>query len=123
MFLDAGALIAITRGERTVNVRLQAAHEAEDEVRTHSMVLAQVWRDGRRQAPLARVLDAITVLPIDESVGKRVGELLAASRTSDPIDAAVVLLARDGERVLTSDPDDLERLARAARRRLVIVEC
>jgi hypothetical protein len=30
------------------------------------------------------------------------------------IDAALVLLARDGDHVVTSDPDDLEPLARAA---------
>jgi len=33
---------------------------------------------------------------------------------SDVIDAAVVLLASDGDRVLTSDPDDLEPLAASA---------
>lgn len=33
---------------------------------------------------------------------------------SDAIDAAVVCLARDGDDILTSDPDDLRDLAQAA---------
>ena len=42
------------------------------------------------------------------------GELLGVTRTHDVIDAAVVLLASDGDRIATSDPDDLELLALAA---------
>jgi hypothetical protein len=123
MFLDSGALIAVARGERTVHARLLMAHEADDEIRTHAMVLAQVWRDGRKQALLSRLVQGISVLPIDETLGKRAGELLALTKMSDPVDAAVVLLSHDGERVLTSDPDDLGRLARAARRHLRIIAC
>jgi hypothetical protein len=36
------------------------------------------------------------------------------ARRADVIDAALVLLASDGDRVITSDPDDLAPLARAA---------
>lgn len=35
---------------------------------------------------------------------------------SDPVDAAVVLLAESGDRIATSDPDDIRRLADAAAR-------
>jgi len=41
----------------------------------------------------------------------------------DAIDATVVLLAAPGDRVLTSDPADLTRLADAAGNRAVIVPC
>lgn len=48
------------------------------------------------------------IVPLDASVARVIGRMLARSRTSDPIDAHVVLLARErGWPVLTSDPDDL----------------
>jgi hypothetical protein len=37
------------------------------------------------------------------------------------IDAALVLLARDDDHIITSDPDDLEPLARAAGHHVEIV--
>ena len=111
----------LRRGQACAAVRL--AQEEADELRTHAMVLAQAWRDGSKQATLARLLAAVYVHPLDESTGRRAGELLAKAKMTDPIDAAVVLFARDGEIVLTGDVDDIERLARAAKRRLVIDAC
>jgi len=49
--------------------------------------------------------------------------LLGMAGTSDPVDATVVLLASPGDRILTSDPGDLTRLAEAAGSRAVIVAC
>jgi hypothetical protein len=49
--------------------------------------------------------------------------LLAAAGTSDPVDATVVLLARAGDRIITSDVGDLSRLASAAATGCVIVNC
>ena len=49
--------------------------------------------------------------------------LLQRSGTSDPIDATVVLLAEPGDRILTSDPEDLRSLADAAASRALIVAC
>jgi hypothetical protein len=50
-------------------------------------------------------------------------ELLGKARTADPIDAAVVLIAADGESVVASAPDDIGHLARVAGRKLVVVAC
>ena len=47
-------------------------------------------------------------------LGRRAGVLLGRSRTADVIDAALILLARDGDILLTSDPTDLELIAAAA---------
>jgi hypothetical protein len=47
--------------------------------------------------------------------------LLSAAALSDVIDAAVVLLAQDGDDIVTSDPDDLERLAAAAGRHVELI--
>jgi predicted nucleic acid-binding protein len=122
VILDAGALIAVARGERAMIARLLVARDEDERLATHPMVVAQVWRDDRgRQATLARFLRSVTVIPLDDALGRRCGELLAKAGTSDPIGAAVVLLARDGETIVTSDPGDLRHLARAAKRRVLIV--
>ena len=51
------------------------------------------------------------------------GALLAKSRTDDPIDATIVLVARSDDRILTSDPDDIGRLASRSGKKLAIVPC
>jgi predicted nucleic acid-binding protein len=123
MILDAGALIALERNDRAMIARLVAAHAADDDLRSNPMVIAQVWRGTRRQANLARLLAMIDVIPIDDTLGRRCGELLAKTSTADPIDASVVLTAVDGETIVTSDVDDIQQLARAARRRVLVVGC
>ena len=78
-------------------------------------VVAQVWRGGRgRQVLLARLLAGVEVAPVDDSLGRRAGMLLARTGLSDAIDATVVCLAADGDDILTSDPVDLRTLAEAA---------
>jgi predicted nucleic acid-binding protein len=124
MILDAGALIAVSRNDRQVIARLISAEVEGEELSTHPMVVAQVWRDPRgRQAVLARFLRGVKVIPIDDALGRQCGELLGKARTSDPIDAAVVLIAGDGESIVTSDPDDILKLARCARRRIFVIGC
>jgi hypothetical protein len=56
-------------------------------------------------------------------MGRDAGALLAKSRTDDPIDATVVLVARSGDRILTSDPDDIGPLASSSGKKLAIVPC
>lgn len=47
-----------------------------------------------------------------ETQAKRSGELCAATRTADAVDAAVVLsAAARGDAILTVDPKDLKRLS------------
>jgi hypothetical protein len=124
LILDAGALIAIDRGDRQVLAQVEDADRAGDPVRTNAMAAAQVWRDGKgRQARLARALRDITVESIAGEDGMRAGELLGRARLRDAIDASVALLAGPGDRVLTSDPGDLRRLCDAAGSRAVVVDC
>ena len=124
LVLDAGALIAVDRNDRATIARLRAAQLSGLELRTNAMVIAQVWRDPHgRQAQLARLLQAVDVCLVDHQAGRDAGLLLAATRTSDPVDATVVLLAGPGDRILTSDPADLTKLATAAATRAVIVPC
>jgi hypothetical protein len=80
---------------------------------THGGIVGQVWRGGGRQANLARLLPGLDVEALDVDLGRRAGALLARSRSTDLIDAALVLLAQDGDEILTSDPDDLRVLVAA----------
>lgn len=124
LILDAGALIAVDRGDPVVLAQIEEAGKTGDPVRTNAMAIAQVWRDGKgRQARLARVLRGIEVEPITREDGMRAGELLGATRTRDAIDASVALLAGPGYRVLTSDTGDLRALCDAAENNAVAVGC
>jgi hypothetical protein len=124
LILDAGALLAVDRDDRSMIARLQVAQRNGLEMRSNSMVVAQVWRDRRgRQVSLARLLRAVDVRAVSPRDGREAGELLADSGTADAIDATVVLIAAPGDRILTGDSADLTRLAEAARNRVVIVPC
>jgi predicted nucleic acid-binding protein len=124
LVLDAGALMAVDRGDRAMAARLRVAQRAEIALRTSAIVVAQVWRDpAGRQAQLARLLRAIEVQPVDQPLAREAGVLLGRAGTSDPVDAIVVLTAEDGDRILTSDPADIRRLSVVAGRRVAIVPC
>ncbi|MDA1104884.1 MAG: PIN domain nuclease [Gemmatimonadetes bacterium] len=110
LVLDAGALIAIDKRDAKMRFKLRAAQEQALPVRTGATAVAQVWRDGTRQANLARALAGIDVLPLEADGARRVGELLGATGTKDVVDAHVAVLAEPGDRILTSDPKDMDRL-------------
>jgi hypothetical protein len=115
LVLDAGAFVAVERGNRDVVALVKRERLAGRPPVTCGGVVAQVWRGGHgRQVPLARLLAGVDVVPIDDSLGRQAGMLLARSGQSDAIDAAVVCLAADGDDILTSDPGDLLALAEAA---------
>ena len=124
LVLDAGALVAVDRDDRAMIARLRVAEKAGLELRSNAMVVAQVWRDRHgRQVNLARLLRAVDVRAVRHEDGRAAGVLLAAAGTADAIDATVVLLAAPGDRIVTSDPDDLTRLAAAAANRPAIIPC
>jgi Arc/MetJ-type ribon-helix-helix transcriptional regulator len=75
--------------------------------------LSQAIRRPERQARLSRLIrqPSTDVVALDRVDSVHVGRLLAASGTSDVVDAHVVVCARRfAQRVVTSDPDDLLRL-------------
>lgn len=76
-------------------------------------VVGQAWRNGRRQARLAQLLNAplVEVVPLSDAQARAAGQLCGATKTRDVIDASVVLLARaQGVCAVTSDIGDLKRL-------------
>jgi hypothetical protein len=109
--LDAGALVAIDRRDRVIGAQLRVLQQQATPLRTSAAVVGQVWRDGRKQANLARVLAGVGVEPLGE--GKQIGELLGQTGSADVVDAHVALLATPGDLVLTSDPGDIRTLLQA----------
>jgi hypothetical protein len=111
--LDAGALIALDRGDKRMIALLQRALAQGRAFRVPAGVVGQAWRDGRVQVTLARFLrsEEVEIIPLDEELARSCGELCGASNTTDIIDASVVILARDRrDAIFTSDPNDLKRL-------------
>lgn len=111
--LDAGALLAFERGHRRMDLIVDEAQEQGYLLAVPAGVLAQVWRSGRRQAALARLLNSpqVEVVSLDPHSARLAGQLCGLTRTSDVIDATVVVVAQGrGHRVVTSDAADLRRL-------------
>jgi hypothetical protein len=111
--LDAGALIAFDRNERRVIALISRALHHRYTLAVPAAVVGQVWRNGRQQARLARLLGSneVTVAALDDQAARAAGQLCGVRGTSDVIDASVVLCARQhGHQIATSDPDDLRAL-------------
>lgn len=110
---DAGALIAFEKNDRRVVAVLARALELRLRVAVPAGVVGQVWRDGRRQVRLVRLLrsEVIEVEPLDDLRARAAGQLCGVTGTTDVIDASVVLCARARRHlVMTSDVGDLRRL-------------
>ena len=115
LVLDAGAFMAVERGDRDVVALIKRERQAGQAPVSHGGVVAQVWRGGTgRQVPVARLLAGVDIAALDDRLGRRAGMLLARTGLADAIDAAVVCLAADGDDILTSGPGDLRALAQAA---------
>jgi len=121
LLLDSGALVALERDDRAMWRRLKACVRAGDAPRTHAGVLAQVWRNGPRQARLAQALAGIDVVALDERLGRATGELLARSGGTDIVDAALVSISNDGDDIVTADSGDFRALAAAGGRHLELI--
>jgi len=115
---DTGALVAVERGDRAMAVLLAEARRAAAPITVPAGCVAQAWRNPPRQARLATLLrqSNVEVVPFDDDAARRAGLLLGATSTTDVVDAHVALCAHRLQRpVLTSDPDDIRRLAPGVR--------
>ena len=111
LVLDTGALIALDRNERSVWAMLRVASDDGSPVAVPAGVVGQAWRDGARQALLARALQHCDEIALDGALARASGILCGPTGTADVIDAG---LARAGDVVIvTSDPSDLRRLSDA----------
>lgn len=117
---DAGMLLAIERGQRFASTVHRQALQLGLTITIPAPVLAQAWRGGPQPA-LSRALKGCAVVPLDEAGARSAGALCAMAGSSDVVDASVVVGALErGDLVLTSDPDDLARLAEPIDPTLVI---
>lgn len=108
---DAGVLVAAERNDRAVWATHRARLELGVAPVTTSPVVAQVSR-SHRQAQMRRLLRGCEIEPFAADKGHAVGALLGAAGASDVVDAHVVMVAaRTGAVVLTSDFDDLSQLS------------
>lgn len=124
LVLDAGAFVAVDRGDRAMIARLRAAQQAGLELRSTGVVITQVWRDpAGRQANLARLLRSVDIKAVDEPLGREAGVLLGRAGMTDAVDASVVAVSAAGDRVLTSDAGDMRPLVAASGRSILVVPC
>lgn len=116
LILDAGALIALARGDVQTRAFIERLLLDEVIVEVPAPVLAQVHRGGRERAKTDRALRWIDrYVPTSERTARDAGELLARSGLSDAIDAIVAAEALVGTPavILTSDAEDIGRLVDA----------
>jgi predicted nucleic acid-binding protein len=119
---DTGALIAADRGASAFWQRHIGTRGWRIVPTVPACVLAEAWRGGP-QAGLSRLLTACHVEPFTEADARRLGAFAAKLKgvRASVVDVLVVEGAlRRGDVVVTSDPDDLRAIARAAGRRLAV---
>jgi len=131
LVLDSEGLSKLASGDGKARAFLETARVRRARVVVSAITLTEVLRGGPRDASVHRVLSRVTVLPVTPELGRRAGELLGATGLSGhrcAIDAVVAATALDIARpvvLLTSDPDDLNRLVEepgcAKEQRVVVV--
>src|SRR6266540_615324 len=109
--LDSGALIGFERRDRRTLTHIKLAQQLGCELTVPTPVIVEAWRGGRRSARIASLLEACVVEPLFGELARVAGEAIAAVKGASVVDAVVMASAASrGDRVLTSDFDDLERL-------------
>jgi predicted nucleic acid-binding protein len=119
---DAGGLIALDGNDRRVLTLIARATERGMRITIPATALAQAIRNPARQTRLSRLMRqaGTDLIPLDGPDATAVGLMLARTRTADIVDAHVAICAqRAGQAVVTSDADDLRRIAPELR--LVVV--
>jgi predicted nucleic acid-binding protein len=122
LVLDAGALIAVERGDRATAALIEVGRQDRLGIVVPAGVVAQTWRNGQRQARVARLLNAdeVSVEPLTDAAARAAGILCGVAQTSDVVDASVVIAARRYKAtVISFDRADLARLDPT----LPIVDC
>ena len=115
LLLDAGALIALSRGSSPARASVKRALRRGYRVVVPTPVVAQVHRGGWDRASMDRTLKAVDVfVPTSLETAMRAGVLLGRAGHSDAVDGIVVAEAAGARTtILTSDPDDIGRLVDA----------
>ncbi|MEU5917559.1 PIN domain-containing protein [Streptomyces sp. NPDC047141] len=116
LVLDSEALSLAVRGDRAMMVRLAMAVRGDAEVVTSPLTLVEAYDGRMTEQRWDWVLSRVRVADVGKEEARRARRLLADTGLHGhkyAIDAvlAVVAMQQSGEVVvLTSDPDDLEKL-------------
>jgi hypothetical protein len=116
LILDAGALIALARGDVRTRALIMRALEDGARAEVPTPVLAQVHRGSRDRAQTDRSLRWIDqYVPTTTSIARQAGELLGSADLAGAIDAIVAAEALSGmpAAILTNDAADLTALVAA----------
>lgn len=109
---DSGVLIRLDRGDQQAWAWVKRATQRGEPLMVSSLAVAECWRDGRRQARLAVLLNACDVTVIEESLARLAGEALAAVPGAGVADALIAAgAARAGATLVTDDHEDMRALA------------
>jgi hypothetical protein len=122
LVLDAGALIAVERGDRATAALIEVGRRDGRRIIVPAGVIAQTWRDAPQQVRVARLLNAneVSVEPLADAAARATGILCGATDSDDVVDASVVIVARRFKAtVISSDRADLVRFDPA----LPVVDC
>jgi len=108
---DTGALIGLERRRPHVRRLHQTALLEGVPVVVPSVVIAEWWRQGKREKERAQILRTLVVEPPDERLARLAG--IAVGLVGACVVDALVMASASirGGLVYTSDPDDLGRLA------------
>jgi predicted nucleic acid-binding protein len=116
LVLDCEGLSKLAAGDARTRAYLDSVRARRAQVAVSAITLTETLRGGSRDAAVHRVLSRITVVPVSGQLTRRAGELLGTTGLSGhrcAIDAVVAATALGLERpivLLTSDPDDLNKL-------------
>jgi len=110
--LDSGAFIALEKHNPVMTHLVERLAREATSLVTSAGVVAEIWRGGKdAQIAIVYLLRRTQVVDLTNAVARVLGLMLGATRTRDPIDAHIVLLARErGWPVLSSDVADLRAI-------------
>lgn len=121
---DTGALIAAAKNDQAfVNQHYAMLDRGKIPI-VPAGVLAQGWDTRPKAAALHRVLHGCEVLPLTEALAKAAAVLCQRNKSSDVVDASVVLasIAYNEAPIFTDDLEDIRSLADSAGRKRIPVE-
>ena len=131
LVLDSEGVSKLAAGDARTRAYFDSARARRAKVAASAITLTETLRGGPRDATVHRVLSRVIVVPVTAQIARRAGELLGATGLSGhrcAIDAVVAATALELERpivLLTSDPDDMNRLVeepdRPKEERIIVV--
>lgn len=116
LVLDAGAFVAAERWDRHFAELIAAATAEGAAILLPAAVIAEIWRSPPRPRCQTVVELADEIVALDAAGARRVGALIGLAGSTQIVDGSVAVLAIAAKPsiVLTSDPNDIASLLKAA---------